>query len=81
MVMPSCVVCWFTKTNYRKQVIQMNKTQKLTRHSANYTASASFPPRKDNQIVSDFERGSNGAAVLMCLMFLVLVIGTVVFQW
>jgi hypothetical protein len=57
------------------------RRNKLTRHSANYTASVSFPPRKDNQIVSDFERGSNGAAVLMCLMFLVLVIGTAVFQW
>jgi hypothetical protein len=45
------------------------------------TPKTSIPPRKDNQIVSDFERGSNGAAVLMCLMFLVLVIGTAVFQW
>ena len=57
------------------------RRNKATRSSSSYPASVSFPPRKDNQIVSDFERGSNGAAVLMCLMFLVLVIGTAVFQW
>ena len=57
------------------------RINKLTRHSANYTASRTVSRQEDNQIVSDFERGSNGAAVLMCLMFLVLVIGTAVFQW
>lgn len=57
------------------------RRNKATRHSANYTASQTVSRQEDNQIVSDFERGSNGAAVLMCLMFLVLVIGTAVFQW
>lgn len=47
----------------------------------NITTPKAISRQEDNQIVSDFERGSNGAAVLMCLMFLVLVIGTAVFQW
>ena len=59
----------------------MQAHKRMTRYSANYTASQTVSRQEDNQIVSDFERGSNGAAVLMCLMFLVLVIGTVVFQW
>ena len=56
-------------------------TNKLTRHSANYTASVSFPPRKDKPIISEYERGTRWAGWLFVAMFCVLSAGVVLFQW
>jgi len=57
------------------------RRNKLTRHSANYTASASFPPRKDKPIISEYERGTRWAGWLFVAMFCVLSAGVVLFQW
>lgn len=57
------------------------RRNKLTRHSANYTASVSFPPRKDKPIISEYERGTRWAGWLFVAMFCVLSAGVVLFQW
>ena len=57
------------------------RRNKATRHSANYTASESFPPRKDKPIISEYERGTRWAGWLFVAMFCVLSAGVVLFQW
>lgn len=55
---------------------------KLTRHSANYTASVSFPPRKDKYSIPDeWEIGCTNAGLLLVLMFVVLTLGAWWFGW
>lgn len=58
------------------------RVNKTTRHSANYTAPVSFPPRKDRYSIPDeYERGTRNAGILLVLMFVVLSFGAVVFGW
>jgi hypothetical protein len=57
------------------------RRNKLTRHSANYTASVSFPPRKDKPIITEYERGTRWAGWLFVAMFCVLSLGSWWFGW
>lgn len=67
------------------------RRNKATRSSSSYPASYVNPAKNDYKSISQLEAersrrdvfitGSNGAAALMCLMFLVLTIGAVMFGW
>ena len=57
------------------------RRNKLTRHSANYTASVSFPPRKDKPIISEYESGTRWAGWMFVAMFAVLSLGSWWFGW
>lgn len=69
----------------------MNARKKAARNSCNYAAPTSTLVKRDMPSVSqleyerlraaNFEAGSLLAAAALCIMFLILSLGVVVFQW
>jgi hypothetical protein len=57
------------------------RRNKLTRHSANYTASRTVSRQEDKPIISEYERGTRWAGWLFVAMFCVLSLGSWWFGW
>ena len=57
------------------------RRNKLTRHSANYTASQTVSRQEDKPIISEYERGTRWAGWLFVAMFAVLSLGSWWFGW
>ncbi len=58
----------------------MTSKTKATRHSGSYTAPKTSN-RADNQIITEYERGTRIAGWLFCALFLFLAAGSVMFGW
>lgn len=56
------------------------RTQKAARHSCNYARAKSSTLSRDDAIIT-YQRGSRIAGWMFCAMFVVLAIGSVMFQW